>query len=97
MYPVLDYNLRAKHTSTMNVAFVYYHLRDDMLLLSFFCQSVTPRREDDPSEDRSTDSVFINTTKVVQSVIGLNNGLLFARWEDYPAFVKVRTIELTGS
>lgn len=50
--------------------------------------SVAPRTEDDPSEDRSTDSVFINTTKVVQSVIGLNNGLPFARQEDYPAFVK---------
>ncbi|KAK2558261.1 Focal adhesion kinase 1 [Acropora cervicornis] len=51
--------------------------------------SVAPRTEDDPSEDRSTDSVFINTTKVVQSVIGLNNGLPFARPEDYPAFVKI--------
>jgi len=45
-------------------------------------------RKDDPHEDRSTDSVFINTTHVVQSVIGLNNGLPFARSEDYPAFVK---------
>ncbi|XP_068677817.1 focal adhesion kinase 1-like isoform X2 [Montipora foliosa] len=50
--------------------------------------NVTPRREDDPTEDRSTDRVFINTTRVVQSVIGLNNGLPFARCEDYPAFVK---------
>ena len=47
------------------------------------------RRLDDPKEDRSSDSVFINTTHVVQSVIGLNNGLPFARSEDYPAFVKV--------
>lgn len=87
--------MRAKHKSTMNVAFEYYHLQDDMLLLSFFCQSVAARTADDPSEDRSTDSVFINTTKVVQSVIGLNNGLPFARPEDYPAFVKVGTFELT--
>lgn len=50
--------------------------------------SVPPQREDDPTEDRSTDRVFVNTTRVVQSVIGLNNGLPFARSEDYPAFVK---------
>lgn len=57
-----------------------------------FCivpQSLATEREDDPKEDRSSDSVFVNTTHVVQSVIGLNNGLPFARSEDYPAFVKV--------
>ena len=55
----------------------------------FVLQTVSTRRQDDPKEDRSSDSVFINTTRVVQSVIGLNNGLPFARSEDYPAFVKV--------
>ena len=50
---------------------------------------MSTQRVDDPKEDRSSDSVFINTTHVVQSVIGLNNGLPFARSEDYPAFVKV--------
>lgn len=57
-----------------------------------FCivpQSLSTARQDDPKEDRSSDSVFVNTTHVVQSVIGLNNGLPFARSEDYPAFVKV--------
>ena len=52
------------------------------------------QREDDPKEDRSSDSVFVNTTNVVQSVIGLNNGLPFARSEDYPSFVKAGRIFL---
>ncbi|KAL9980383.1 hypothetical protein ACROYT_G008961 [Oculina patagonica] len=56
--------------------------------------TVSTRRQDDPKEDRSTDSVFINTTHVVQSVIGLNNGLPFARSEDYPAFVKAIGLSL---
>lgn len=52
------------------------------------------QREPDPREDRSSDSVFVNTTHVVQSVIGLNNGLPFARSEDYPAFVKTIGLSL---
>ncbi|CAH3176069.1 unnamed protein product [Porites lobata] len=56
--------------------------------------SLATEREDDPKEDRSSDSVFVNTTHVVQSVIGLNNGLPFARSEDYPAFVKTIGLSL---
>lgn len=56
--------------------------------------TVVTQREEDPREDRSTDSVFVNTTHVVQAVIGLNNGLPFARSEDYPAFVKAIGLSL---
>lgn len=56
--------------------------------------TVLTQREEDPREDRSTDTVFINTTHVVQAVIGLNNGLPFARCEDYPTFVKAIGLSL---
>ena len=41
--------------------------------------------------DRSQDVVFLHTTGVVQTVIDLNNGLPFARADDYSEFVRVST------
>lgn len=49
----------------------------------------------DTNEDRSSDKVFLNTTSVVQSVIDLNTGLPYSRYEDYPHFVKVSSFTRT--
>ena len=84
MYPLVEKLTRAQ-SNIPPLPFVIFRCSN---LISFRRLLQTGPEND---SDRSKDVVFMHTTQVVQSVIDLNSGLPFARSDDFPEFVKVRS------